>query len=74
MHLCINILCNNVLEEDEGGLIGSHFYWIPKKEKNIGCKIVYNSEWIMRPNKAFYNIGLYSYHSKIHQMVDSRGD
>ena len=24
-----------------------------RREKILGCKMVYNSEWIMRPNKAF---------------------
>ena len=33
MHVCINIFCNNRLEEGKGGLIGSHSYWISWKEK-----------------------------------------
>ena len=47
---------------------------IIEEKQILGCKIVYHSEWIMIPNKAFQNIGLHSYHSKIYQMVDCGGD
>ena len=32
MHICINILFSNGLEEFKGGLIGSHFYWVSYKD------------------------------------------
>ena len=35
------------------------------RKKILGYKMVYNSEWIMRPNKYLYTIGLHSYQSKI---------
>ena len=41
MHICINILCNNGLEEGEGGII--------IEGKNLEYKMLCNSEWIMRP-------------------------